>query len=175
MIPTKTPLAASRSRNAAAAVIVLGLTVAGCTGGDGSGDDPSGSVPGGEPGATTTPTPEPLPTQITPSETLPSATLTGGGSGSGTSIPDVTYEVRIVGGRVSPAPGSVALAPGETLRVVLWSDRETEIHAEGFGAEVEKPVPAKSSVPLDLVGGDPGIYVVEAQDPDLVLLEVAVG
>jgi len=83
-----------------------------------------------------------------------------------------TLEVTVTGRQVDPPPGQVDLAVGETLRLVVTSDRDSEVHAHGF--EVEAPVPAGVPTTIELTGSAPGVYEVELHDPDLLLLQVAV-
>ncbi len=191
MIATTTPLPARR-RTVAAIGLALGLALTGCSGDAGrSTGDATGQVSGAaessepevlgtEPGATISGTAEPLPTPVTPTETLPTATLTpggaggaAGGAGGGSGNPDVTYEVRIAGADVTPAPATVTLARGQKLRLVVRADRTTVVHVHGF--DVERTVPGGATVPIDLVGGAPGTYVVEAHQPGRLLLQVRVG
>lgn len=83
-----------------------------------------------------------------------------------------TIELQVAGGQVTPPPSQVDLAVGETLRLVVTSDRDSEIHAHGF--EVDAPVPAGQPTTVELTGTAPGVYEVELHDPDLLLLQVAV-
>lgn len=81
-------------------------------------------------------------------------------------------EVAASDGEVSPPPDQVDLAVGETLTLVVTSDRDSELHAHGF--EVTQPVPAGEPTTVDLTGNSPGVYEVELHDPDVLLLQVAV-
>ncbi len=46
------------------------------------------------------------------------------------------------------------------------------MHVRGY--DIERPVPGQATVPIDLVGGTPGVYVVEASGPERLLLQVKV-
>lgn len=83
-----------------------------------------------------------------------------------------TLEVVVSNGEVSPPPGQVDLAVGESLRLVVTSDSDSELHAHGF--EVSADVPAGKPTTIDLTGTAPGVYEVELHHPDLLLLQVAV-
>ena len=83
-----------------------------------------------------------------------------------------TIEVTVSDGTVSPPPSQVDLAVGETLRLVVTSQTDGEVHAHGF--EVSEPVPAGTPTAIELVGTAPGVYEVELHAPDLLLLQVAV-
>lgn len=115
--------------------------------------------------------PAPGPTPAAPS-TEP-ATPPDTGASAPTADPAVrTVEVTVAGGQVSPAPSQVDLAVGEPLRLVVTSDRDSELHAHGF--DVDAAVPAGEPTAIELVGATPGVYEVELHDPDLLLLQVAV-
>lgn len=110
-----------------------------------------------------TPSARPAPPPPTPGSVAPATTATS----------DVrTLEVEVGEGRVTPAPSQVDLGVGETLRLVVTSDRDTELHAHGF--DVDAAVPAGEPTSIDLVGTTAGVFEVELHDPDLLLLQVAV-
>jgi hypothetical protein len=83
-----------------------------------------------------------------------------------------TLEITVTGGAVQPPPTQVDLAVGETLTLLVTSDRDSVLHAHGF--EVETPVPAGRPTSVQLTGTAPGVYEVELHDPDVLLLQVAV-
>jgi len=139
-----------RPARAAALVAAAALALAGCASSGGDQDR----------------TPSPQTATVAPGAT---SAGTAGGSPTG----DVrTVEVTITGQQVDPPPAQVDLAVGETLRLVVTSDRDSEVHAHGF--EVEAPVPAGVPTTVELTGSAPGVYEVELHDPDLLLLQVAV-
>lgn len=81
-------------------------------------------------------------------------------------------EVTVTGDEVTPPPGQVDLGVGDTLTLVVTSDRDSEVHAHGF--EVDAPAPAGTPTEVQLTGTQPGVYEVELHDPDLLLMQVAV-
>lgn len=110
----------------------------------------------------------------TPSARPAPAPTTSGTTAAGPSTTSAvrTLEVEVSDGRVTPAPSQVDLGVGETLRLVVTSDRDSEVHGHGF--EVDAPVPAGEPTSIELVGETPGVFEVELHDPDLLLLQIAV-
>lgn len=106
-------------------------------------------------------------TQIGPVASSPAAQSAGASTGSVRTI-----EVSIVGETVTPAPAQVDLAIGESLRIVVTSDRDNELHAHGF--EAEGALRAGTPTAVTLVGKEAGVFEVETHDPALTLLTVAV-
>lgn len=78
----------------------------------------------------------------------------------------------MTGRTVTPAPAVVQLEQGATLRLVVTSDHDDELHAHGF--EVETELTAGKRATIDLTGGEPGRYEVETHDPALRLMVVQV-
>jgi plastocyanin len=90
-------------------------------------------------------------------------------SGSG----DVrTITITVQGQRVTPPPARVTVEHGQTLRLVVTSDHDDELHAHGF--DVERELTAGQATTVDLSGAEPGLYDVETHHPGLRLLQVQV-
>lgn len=83
-----------------------------------------------------------------------------------------TIEVSVRDKTVTPAPAQIDLAVGETLLLVVTTDRDNELHAHGFEAEAKLVAGVPTSVTL--TGKEPGVFEVETHDPALTLLTVAV-
>lgn len=137
-------------------VVALALLAGGC-----AAKAPSNAAPGPAPKA--------------PSSAGAGTSATGG-TGTATASPTGpgvrTVVVSVRGNQVSPAPSRVNLATGQTLRVVVTSDRDDTVHAHGF--DVEKPLLAGRPTTLLLTGGAPGQYEVETHHLGLRLLVVLV-
>ncbi len=73
---------------------------------------------------------------------------------------------------VTPAPDVVSIRRGQTLRLVVTSDHDDQLHAHGFG--VEEQLVAGQPRRLDLRGAEPGQYEIETHEPPLRLLVVQV-
>ncbi|WP_157371440.1 cupredoxin domain-containing protein [Angustibacter sp. Root456] len=108
----------------------------------------------------------------------PSATASGtassgpSASSTTTAAADQTVEITIRGKQVTPAPHRVELTSGQTLRLVVTSDHNDELHAHGF--DVERELVAGQPTTVDLTGAPPGLYEVETHEPELRLLQVVV-
>jgi hypothetical protein len=81
-------------------------------------------------------------------------------------------QVTIRGKNVSPAPGNVNVALGNTLRLIVTSDHNDQLHAHGF--DVEVTLTAGRPTTLDLRATTPGIYEIETHHPPLTLMHVVV-
>ncbi|HEV7196059.1 MAG TPA: hypothetical protein VGN19_08975 [Pedococcus sp.] len=80
--------------------------------------------------------------------------------------------VTIHGKDVSPSPGDVQVPLGTTVRLVVTSDHEDELHAHGF--EVERTLKAGSPTTLDLNAANPGVYEIETHHPPLTLMRLVI-
>jgi hypothetical protein len=83
-----------------------------------------------------------------------------------------TLQVIITGNKVNPAPTSIDLKTGQTLRLVITDNSDNVFHAHGFNKEVN--LPAGKATTIDLVTNSPGKYEVETHHPELKLLTVLV-
>jgi heme/copper-type cytochrome/quinol oxidase subunit 2 len=61
---------------------------------------------------------------------------------------------------------------GTTVRLVVTSDHEDELHAHGF--EVERNLKAGSPTTLDLNAANPGVYEIETHHPPLTLMRLVI-
>jgi plastocyanin len=102
-----------------------------------------------------------------------SAPLTSASTAGGSPSPDVrTVTITVNGKQVSPPPAVVQVRQGQTLRLVVTSDHDDELHAHGFDEEAR--LKAGTPTTLRLTATQPGVYEVETHDPALTLLTVAV-
>ncbi len=76
------------------------------------------------------------------------------------------------GKKVTPAPSTVDLAVGETLTLIVTSDRDDDLHVHGF--EVQATLVPGRPTSVTLTGEAPGVYEVETHDTALRLLKIAV-
>ena len=116
------------------------------------------ATPGTPAGSATTP-----PSAKTPTTPPPAKDPTPAGR---------SITITIKGKKVTPAPSTVDLKKGETLTLVVTSDRDDEIHAHGFEVEGE----LKAGVPstITITGTQAGLFEVETHEPPLRLLMIAV-
>lgn len=92
------------------------------------------------------------------------------GKATGTSLRVIS--VTIHGKGVSPSPGDVQVPLGTTVRLVVTSDHEDELHAHGF--EVERTLKAGSPTTLDLKAANPGVYEIETHHPPLTVMRLVI-
>ena len=108
------------------------------------------------------------------SSSVASAPMTSAPSTSTSATPANTTVVRVTirGKDVSPAPGNVSVTLGTTLRLIVTSDHDDQLHAHGF--DVEVALQAGQPTTLDLRATTPGIYEIETHHPPLTLMHVVV-
>lgn len=105
------------------------------------------------------------------SSPTPSASTAASTSAASTSTTTVV-RVSIRGKDVSPAPGDVNVPLGSTLRLIVTSDHDDQLHAHGF--DVEVTLTAGRPTTLDLRATTPGTYEIETHHPPLTLMHVVV-
>jgi hypothetical protein len=137
-----------------AAGLAAALAISGCGGG------------GRAEQATAPPSPAATSDATGASATSPSTTP------SSTTAAGPSLSVTVTGREVTPAPGTIDLAVGQTLTVTITSDHHDELHAHGF--EVEEELKAGVPTTVRLKGTEPGVYEVETHHPELRLFQVAV-
>ena len=120
------------TRGAAAALLpTLGMLVlAGC----GGGDSDSGASPSNTPSASaSTPTalPTNTPTPGKPNTSSPSNTADPSGEQA-----DVTINVTVANGKVTPSGATVKAKAGQTVLVTAVSDAADEVHIHGYDKEL---------------------------------------
>jgi heme/copper-type cytochrome/quinol oxidase subunit 2 len=84
----------------------------------------------------------------------------------------VVDRVSITGNQVTPSPGNLDVPLGKTLRLIVTSDHDDQLHAHGFNVEVN--LKAGQPTTLDLKATTPGVYEIETHHPPLTLLHVVV-
>ena len=86
----------------------------------------------------------------------------------------MAVEVTVEGKKVTPAPGTVDVAPGQEVQLTLTSDRSGEMHVHAADPELEVEISPGTEVYTFTVTNQPGVYEVELHDPDLLLFEIKV-
>ncbi len=113
-------------------------------------------------------------TSASASSSAPSTATSGPATSGSAATPSNTTVVRVTirGKNVSPAPGNVNVPLGNTLRLIVTSDHNDQLHAHGF--DVEVTLTAGRPTTLDLRATTPGIYEIETHHPPLTLMHVVV-
>lgn len=109
---------------------------------------------------------------VSSSAPTPSTSGTATGGSAATLSNTTVVRVSIRGKNVSPAPGDVNVPVGTTLRLVVTSDHDDQLHAHGF--DVEVTLTAGRPTTLDLRATTPGTYEIETHHPPLTLMHVVV-
>lgn len=113
-------------------------------------------------------------TSASASSSAPSTATSGPATSGSAATRSNTTVVRVTirGKNVSPAPGNVNVPLGTTLRLVVTSDHDDQLHAHGF--DVEVTLTAGRPTTLDLRATTPGTYEIETHHPPLTLMHVVV-
>jgi len=144
-----------------AGAVAAVLTLAGC-----GSDSPSGTQAGPAATAPAAGTP--------PAGTAPTATADGAGpAAQATNAARVkTITVRVADGKVTPKPGRVSVARGETVRLVVTSDVADEVHVHAY--DQEAPLTPGKPATLQFVASQPGLFEVETHHSGLILFQLLV-
>ncbi len=148
-----------RARRHAGALTVAALVFAGCASGTSdAGRNPSEAPVSGARTAT--------------SATAPSApTVTSGPTGEPTDdAVEVPLEVRE--GRVFPPTHRVKVAAGQTVRLLVISDTDDEVHVHGYDRKVEVR-PGIEAV-VEFLADQSGVFEVELEEAGLQLVQLEV-
>ena len=81
-------------------------------------------------------------------------------------------DATISGGEVRTANERVEVALGETVRLVILSDSNDELHVHGY--DLKRPLTAGDELTLEFVADIPGVFEVELEDTGLNLFELRV-
>jgi plastocyanin len=158
------PIVPAAASLAGAAAVVL--TLAGC-----GSDSPSGSQAATTPAATTTQA-----AGAEPTWTAGNPTRAADDSSPAAQRPDAqqakTITVRIADRKVSPKPGRISVARGETVRLVVTSDVADEIHVHSYDREL-RLTPRKPAT-LQFTADKPGLFEVETHETKLILFQLLV-
>ncbi|CAM3752792.1 hypothetical protein [Nocardiopsis rhodophaea] len=110
-----------------------------------------------------------------------SATITGEGSDGSShsadkgndSDADVTAEISVNNGSVSPEPGRLEVDKGQRVRIKVTADTDDTVHLHGY--DVEEPIGPKKPAVLAFTAEQTGVFELETHDSGLLLTQVAVG
>jgi len=141
----------SWTRTVVVSFAVLVLAAAGCTSAQPEPDPTVDATTPGTPGSPQSPTPDGQPS---PRRDV------------------VVVEARISGGAVQTDGERVEVGLGKTVRLVILSDENDELHVHGY--ELKRPVTAGKELTLEFVADIPGVFEVELEEAGLPLFELRV-
>lgn len=134
-------------------VAVTGTAFTGCT------SAPEGTATTAPTSEVTSATPQPTPS----ASATASPTTTPTPSATNTAADQVTIDITIADGKVSPNGDKVSVKVGQKIVLTVTSDEAEEIHAHTADADgYALDVPAGKKVTGSLTLSSPGSYVVEA-------------
>jgi hypothetical protein len=99
----------------------------------------------------------------TPAASSPAASKTG-------KVTDIVVSVK--DGKVSPKAHRVKVAEGSSVRILVSSDVDDEVHVHGY--EIEREVSAGQSVTIEFTADQTGVFEVETHESDLLLFQLQV-
>ncbi|MEU9316126.1 hypothetical protein [Streptomyces sp. NPDC048295] len=89
-----------------------------------------------------------------------------------TPSPDITLEIAVSHGEVSPDPGRTEIKKGRTVQLRVRSDRADTLHVHGYDKEAR--LPAGKTVILTFTADRSGLFEVETHESDLLLTQLVV-
>lgn len=138
------------ARALAALLLAAALAVAGCA----SGEDSAGTGDG---------------TPVSAAPTTGTTTPTGAASATKSAIEVV---IAVKDGMVSPPTHRVKIAKGATVRLLITSDVDDEVHVHGY--DVEKELPAGQQADVQFVADQAGLFEVETHESGIQLVQLEV-
>lgn len=86
--------------------------------------------------------------------------------------PDVTLDIAVADGEVSPAPQRVDVARGDRVRILITSDQADEVHLHGYDVSAE--IGPDHDEVLEFTADEAGLFDVETHDSGLLVTQLAV-
>lgn len=80
--------------------------------------------------------------------------------------------VSVKDGKVSPKTHRVKVAAGSSVRILVSSDVDDEVHVHGY--DIEREISAGQSVTIDFTADQTGVFEVETHQSGLLLLQLQV-
>jgi hypothetical protein len=85
-------------------------------------------------------------------------------------VTDIVVSVK--DGKVSPKTHRVKVAEGSSVRILVSSDVDDEVHVHGY--DIEREVSAGQSVTIEFTADQTGVFEVETHESDLLLFQLQV-
>jgi plastocyanin len=113
-----------------------------------------------------------------PPATAASGSGSSGSAGAASASPTasaadvVEIRVTVSGGRVEPGPSVHKVAKGRTVRIVVTSDKDDELHVHGY--DLETKITAGRPATVEFTADQAGRFEVETHESGLQLLQLQV-
>jgi plastocyanin len=105
-----------------------------------------------------------------PAASAPAASASPGGANPATDV--VEIKVSVSGGKVAPESSVHKVSRGQTVRLVVTSDKADELHVHGYDKSAE--LPAGTATTLEFPADQTGRFEVETHESGLQLLQLEV-
>jgi plastocyanin len=115
---------------------------------------------------------EETPTSAAPSASSSSSTAAAASPSASPTSDAVEIKVAVSGGKVAPRPSIHKIKKGQTVRIVVTSDKADEIHVHGY--EKEKAVAAGEPGTIEFTADQTGRFEVETHETGLQLFQLEV-
>jgi plastocyanin len=102
--------------------------------------------------------------------TSPAAGSSSAGAGTSAKASDIVVSVK--DGKVSPKAHRVKVAVGSSVRILVSSDVDDEVHVHGY--DIEREISAGQSSTIEFTADQTGIFEVETHESGLLLLQLQV-
>jgi plastocyanin len=93
-------------------------------------------------------------------------------SDAGTSAKATDIVVSVKDGKVSPKTHRVKVAVGSSVRILVSSDVDDEVHVHGY--DIEREISAGQSATIEFTADQTGVFEVETHESGLLLIQLQV-
>jgi plastocyanin len=108
----------------------------------------------------------------TPTSAAPSASSSAVAPSASPATDVVEIKVTVSGGKVAPRPSIHKVKKGQTVRIIVTSDKADEIHVHGY--EKEKELAAGETATIEFTADETGRFEVETHHQGLQLFQFEV-
>jgi plastocyanin len=108
----------------------------------------------------------------TPADPGTSSGAASSSPATGASAKATDIVVSVKDGKVSPKTHRVKVAVGSSVRILVSSDVDDEVHVHGY--DIEREISAGQSATIEFTADQTGVFEVETHESDLLLLQLQV-
>ncbi len=110
------------------------------------------------------------PATAAPVESAPAAPSESAAAPADSAVKEIT--VTITGRKVTPPPGRIEVAKGQTVRITVTGDAADEAHLHGYDKEAELQPGTPASI--EFVADETGLFEMETHESGLQLFQLVV-